>query len=236
MKGAYLLLWLEGPLQSWGFDSKFNRRDTLAFPTKSGVLGILLSALGARGPQRELLAGLGRSPLTVISYARTQSGKIQDSAPTLIDFHMVGSGFDEHDPWELMHIPKTFEGKKAVGGGTKMTYRYYLQDAQFAAILEVPAESAEDYANALKSPTFDLYLGRKCCIPTDFVFRGVFDEEQKALRMASEIAEGKSLAERFRVIEGDKGGEVTLLNDVPIQFGEVKMYRERSVAVIPYGK
>ncbi|HQB07934.1 MAG TPA: type I-E CRISPR-associated protein Cas5/CasD, partial [Rectinema sp.] len=54
----YLLLWLEAPLQSWGFDSKFNRRDTLAFPTRSGILGLLLCAMGAQGEQRELLEKL----------------------------------------------------------------------------------------------------------------------------------------------------------------------------------
>lgn len=33
----YLLLWLEGPLQAWGHDSKFGVRDTLNFPTRSGI-------------------------------------------------------------------------------------------------------------------------------------------------------------------------------------------------------
>jgi len=41
MSTRYLLLWLQAPLQSWGYDSKFGRRDTLNFPTKSGVLGLL---------------------------------------------------------------------------------------------------------------------------------------------------------------------------------------------------
>ena len=51
MSNSYILLWLEAPLQSWGFDSKFGRRDTLTFPTKSGVLGLVCSALGAGGEQ-----------------------------------------------------------------------------------------------------------------------------------------------------------------------------------------
>lgn len=45
-----LLLWLEGPLQSWGHDSQFDRRDTLPFPTFSGICGMLCAALGAGGP------------------------------------------------------------------------------------------------------------------------------------------------------------------------------------------
>ena len=51
----YVLLWLEAPLQSWGFESKFGRRETLDFPTKSGVLGLILSAMGRSGEQQELL-------------------------------------------------------------------------------------------------------------------------------------------------------------------------------------
>ena len=51
MANPYLLLWLEAPLQAWGHDSKFGRRDSLDFPTKSGVLGLLCCARGARGLQ-----------------------------------------------------------------------------------------------------------------------------------------------------------------------------------------
>lgn len=43
---ATLLLRLAGPLQSWGAGSKFETRRTLSFPTKSGVIGMLASALG----------------------------------------------------------------------------------------------------------------------------------------------------------------------------------------------
>lgn len=41
-----LLLRLAAPLQSWGAASKFDTRDTGREPTKSGVIGMLASALG----------------------------------------------------------------------------------------------------------------------------------------------------------------------------------------------
>ncbi len=41
-----LLLRLAGPMQSWGADSRFARRDTRSEPTKSGVTGLLAAALG----------------------------------------------------------------------------------------------------------------------------------------------------------------------------------------------
>ena len=43
-----LLLRLAAPLQAWGDDSRFNIRRTYSIPTKSGVLGMLASALGRR--------------------------------------------------------------------------------------------------------------------------------------------------------------------------------------------
>ena len=43
---ATLLLRFAAPLQSWGINSKFDRRDTYNAPTKSGIIGLLGAALG----------------------------------------------------------------------------------------------------------------------------------------------------------------------------------------------
>lgn len=231
MRNPYLLLWFEAPLQSWGSDSKFGRRDTQAFPTKSGVLGLVCAALGASGEQQELLAEFAALNQTAISFTR---GK--DREPLLRDFQMVGSGYDKQDPWASLLIPKTSDGKPAVGGGTKMTYRYYLQDAAFAVVLEVPIAKAEAIAHALQNPVWDVYLGRKSCVPTDFIYRGTFDNETAALEQASLIAEQKSRIEDFRVLHGSldeyEADEVFTINDVPVQFGEDKRYRDRQVSLI----
>ena len=40
-----LLLRLAAPLQSWGVESKFDTRRTLGYPTKSGVIGLVASAM-----------------------------------------------------------------------------------------------------------------------------------------------------------------------------------------------
>ncbi len=41
-----LLLHLAGPLQSWGTRAGWNTRDTLAYPTRSGLIGMLAAAEG----------------------------------------------------------------------------------------------------------------------------------------------------------------------------------------------
>ena len=43
-----LLLRLAGPLQAWGYESKFEKRRTGREPTKSAVVGMLAAALGRR--------------------------------------------------------------------------------------------------------------------------------------------------------------------------------------------
>jgi CRISPR system Cascade subunit CasD len=238
MSNKYILLWLEAPLQSWGSDSKFGRRDTLPFPTKSGILGLTLCAMGASGPQNELLARLSSGSLLVVSYLRAKPGRDGQTQvkvskePLLRDFHMVGSGYDDKDIWQKLLIPKTSEGKPAVGGGSKMTYRYYLQDARFAAVLEVPPDLADGVASAYQDPVFDLYFGRKNCVPAERILHGVFANQAEALAKASTIAQEKNLLEDFRVLDGEHDGDVLTLNDVPIQFGEVKKYRDRRVTVV----
>ncbi|MGC1329027.1 type I-E CRISPR-associated protein Cas5/CasD [Pseudomonas sp.] len=228
----YLLLWLEAPLQAWGHDSRFGRRDSLDFPTKSGVLGLLCCARGAGGEERDWLAAWADLDMQLEAFVPTdRKGQPLPREPLLRDFHMVGSGYDDHDPWQNLMIPKTSEGKKAVGGGTKMTYRYYLQDMAYAVAMEVPAGQVEETVAALKAPVWDLYLGRKNCAPTEFIFQGVHDKAETALAAGHRLAEAKARSFALRVVQGDHDGEVLTLTDVPLQFGAHKQYRDRHVTV-----
>ncbi len=229
----YMLLWFEGPLQAWGHDSKFGVRDTLNFPTRSGILGLLCCARGAGGPEVEWLAQMNSMNMEVRAYARADSnGRPRLREPALCDFQMVGSGYDDSDPWQNLLIPKTSDGKKAVGGGTKMTYRYYLQDAVFAVVVEVPNEQSDMLAKALQNPVWDLYLGRKNCVPTELIYQGLFDNTESAWHRAGQLAENKQRIHSYSVVEGEQDGEVITLNDVPIQFGESKRYRDRRVTLV----
>ncbi len=233
MKEPYLLLWLEAPLQSWGHDSKFGRRDSLDFPTKSGVLGLLCCALGAGGKQMEWLARWAERDMQVQAYVPTdKQGEVLPRQPLMRDFHMVGSGYDDQDPWQNLLIPKTSEGKKAVGGGSKMTYRYYLQDMAFAVTLQGPHEELTELEAALQHPVWDLYLGRKNCVPTEFIVQGIHAGEEQAMDKARQLATSKNRLPIFKVLQGEYEGEVFTLNDVPVQFGEHKLYRDRRVTVL----
>lgn len=235
----YLLMWIEAPLMSWGSSSRFARRDSEQFPTKSGIFGMLLAAMGKSGSQTELLGEIGGLPQIVISFVPAEQNRGNSSLPhkkplnpLLMDFQMVGSGYDDSDPWETFMIPKKLGGGKAVGGGTKMTYRYYLQDKRFAVIQALPAAVANEADIALRNPIYDTFLGRKCCIPTDEVARGVYDTAQEALACAYDIGKQKQLEPSFKVLEGKQEGNQLVLNDIPIRFGERKEYRDRVVTLV----
>ena len=169
----YLLLWLEAPLQSWGFESKFDLRSTALFPTMSGVYGILLASSGDSGAQCELLNRMKTADFSAVEWVPLDRKKTDDPsavegvppkkapAQQLCDYHMVGSGYNEKSAWESLHIPRKRDGAKAVGGGAKQTYRYYLQDKKFAVLLGFPDDLAEKFSASLQAPVFDLYLGRK---------------------------------------------------------------------------
>lgn len=237
MANPYLLLWLEGPLQSWGFDSKFGRRETLSFPTKSGVLGLLACALGKSGEQREWLAQFADLDMQVIAYSPLNPRTKKTVAVDILrDFHMVGSGYDDQDPWQSMLIPKTSEGKKAVGGGAKLTYRYYLQDMAFAVALEVPEAIASELAYRLQNPIWELYLGRKSCAPTEFIYQGTFANADDVFMQSDKLVQERKKMRHatFKVIQSNNSdlGEVLVLNDVPVSFGMKKIYRDRVVTII----
>ena len=102
----------------------------------------------------------------------------------------------------------------------------------FAVLLTVPEAEAPVIATALQAPVWDLYLGRKSCVPTDFIYRGLFADEQQARQAALELATAKERLALFQVLEGEHEGEVLTLNDVPLQFGEHKKYRDRRVTVV----
>ncbi|WP_433888462.1 type I-E CRISPR-associated protein Cas5/CasD [Streptomyces sp. CA-111067] len=158
-----LLLRLAGPLQSWGELSHFNERDTAGFPTRSGVLGLLAAALG-RGREAPV-DDLTRLSLTV---------RVDRPGVVLRDLHTVGGGLT------AKATVTTAEGKKRTGDtGTLLSHRYYLADATFTVALTFPADAEAGagadaghgeallgrYAQALRSPQWPLFLGRRSCPP-----------------------------------------------------------------------
>jgi CRISPR-associated protein Cas5/CasD, subtype I-E/ECOLI len=157
-----LVLRLSGPLQSWGGSTRYNVRGTLSHPTKSGVIGLCASAMGwPRGTDLSALAEL-------------QFGvRVDRPGKLLIDYHTMSAA--SHDPLNPreQRLP-TADGKSLKPGQSKVSRRYYLQDAVFVAALagdrEDQRELLQRIAAALRTPRYPLYLGRRSCPPDKPVF------------------------------------------------------------------
>jgi CRISPR system Cascade subunit CasD len=88
---CFLALRLEGPLQSWGFDSQYNRRNTGLMPTKSAVAGMCCAALGyPRGSDKEhnFLSMFGAVRMTAIAIPRNGLKK-ELPVGRLQDYHTI---------------------------------------------------------------------------------------------------------------------------------------------------
>ena len=160
--GSALAFFLDGPLQSWGVSSRFQRRGSESFPTKSGVLGLLAAALGIdknAEDEAEHLAPIRQLRLTVY---RVEPLERSHPVVRLEDFHTVGGGYDAKDPVERLRI-----SHKASGGPstTIITHRTYLTDARFAVVLEGDSAVLERCREALQDPRWGVWFGRKSCLP-----------------------------------------------------------------------
>ena len=152
----------------------------------------------------------------------------------ITDFQVVGNGYDESDIWQLNMIPKKRDGCKAVGGGAKLTFRQYLQDAHFAVIQEADDVLANEISAGLLNPVWPIYLGRRCCIPTYPIYQGSFESEDDAVKKIDEIATAKNLVEKERLIEGEDENAIDTfyIFDVPVSFGKNKSYKDRPVSIV----
>ncbi|MGD9854547.1 MAG: type I-E CRISPR-associated protein Cas5/CasD [Planctomycetaceae bacterium] len=144
---------LEGPLQSWGDTSKFVIRRSMEAPTKSGLLGMICCAMGvSRQAAREMLPKLNTLTMGV---------RIDRPGMRWWDYHTVGAGIGM----------TTAAGQVKTGAkGTLITRREYLADAGFLVALQGDAALITQVADALRSPKWTLYLGRKSCPPSLPVF------------------------------------------------------------------
>jgi len=216
---ASLAMYLDAPLQSWGYQSKFDRRTTLSYPTRSGVLGMICAAMGIDRADSAHLAEFAQVGMAVHTLA--QHGR-------LTDFHTVGGGWDRKtDPLNVVRKAQDSPGRNS--GDTVVTRREYLQDTRFGVVLSGRRQLVAEIADALRNPTWGIWLGRKSCIPASPVCQGVFDTDEEALARLVELAgipePSRTVTEPAEFAEG-----TDTLMDIPLDFAE-RRFGPRRVAV-----
>lgn len=134
-----LLLRLAGPMQSWGTQSRFLERDTGMEPSKSGVIGLVCAALG-----------------------RPRTASVDDLAALTMGVRVDREGTLRRD----YHTAEDVVRADGSRGGTVVSNRYYLADADFlVALAGADLALLEQIDAALAAPHWPLSLGRKAFVP-----------------------------------------------------------------------
>ena len=199
-----LILRLAAPMQSWGSDSKYNRRKTNREPTKSGVLGMIAAALGCRRDDTKTFAQLSKLRFGV---RVDQEGRIMQ------DYQIVQG-----------KLPKD----------TTITYRDYLHDAIFVAGLEGDRSILEQLDDALRHPVYPLFLGRRSCPPTGCISLGILEEnlEEALKEFPWQVPVWRqNRADRdLRILMDSSENNFACIQDVPVSYSPIKReYTYRNV-------
>lgn len=204
-----LLLKLSGPLQSWGTQSRYRRRDAGREPSKSGVVGILAAALG-----------------------RDRSEPVNDLATLRFAVRVDAPG-------HLVRDYQTAKDWRRPGSDANLSTRYYLADAVFVVALESDDSSfLEKLERALKNPAYPLYLGRRSCPAGYDLVLGIREEDMvSALRAEPWQAKEHHRRELPNPVylpilyDGQEGDIGDLVYDIPVSFSqEHRQYGPRTVA------
>jgi len=148
-----LLLKLVGPMQSWGTISRFNQRDTGKEPSKSGVIGLLATALGI---DREKWIDI--KPLTKLR----MGVRYDRPGIPLRDYQTAGCAYAD----TIIRA----DHSQAKDGGV-VSDRFYLADAAFLVALEGEDHTLLAEADAaLRIPVWPLALGRKSYVPSESIW------------------------------------------------------------------
>jgi CRISPR system Cascade subunit CasD len=245
MSEPILLLRLEAPLQAWGLRARWDIRDSAREPTKSGVIGLIASALGyERDDPRiadELDAGL-RMGVRV-----EQEAGLLDDYQTVTDFLPIAKGGFKHSGVRTAAKLDALLGAPDVEPSTIQSMRRYLTDGSFLVALAATPTAAPDLlrrcAGALERPHWPLFLGRRACIPTRPILEALtenYENLEDALRrhpwsclgVAAVLRQRRGAGGRLRIImesEQTTGGGGRVPRDDRRQNGPARLYGRRWV-------
>ncbi len=186
---ACLALRMCGPLQSWGIDSRFNRRGTSTMPSRSAVAGILCASLGLdRGSAEEaaFLKEFSSIKMHAVSVQRVKG------MPPSVEDAFLESVSDEGQkpvlrpvfPMKRMQDYHTVQGTLSADGkslsNAVLTYRQYLTDAMFFIFLCGNGPLLKRLDGAIQDPVWGVWLGRKSCLPSAPLYAGTFTSMESA--------------------------------------------------------
>lgn len=179
----YLILRLQGVMQSWGGHTYEDYRPSGLFPSRSGLIGLLAACLGIDRQDNGRQQALSDSFLFAV-----RADESQHPVRKVTDFHTV------------------MDARKVDGTVNKnpvVSRREYLYDICFTVAMQFKEESCfgmEDVKGAIQHPVYTPFLGRRSCplgkplfdsvIPADSLLSALSMIEPNRGTVYSEEAEG----------------------------------------------
>lgn len=162
----WLVLRLNAPLASFGGTAIDARGVTRDFPAASAITGLLANALGI---ERHEADRLDRLQTRLIFAARREGepvlGRMTDFQTARLNARDKG--------WTTRGRIEERAGGAATYDSPHIRYRDYHADTRMTVVLRLAPEdeppALDDIAAALDRPARPLFLGRKSCLPADYL-------------------------------------------------------------------
>lgn len=194
---ATLLIRCVGPMQSWGYKSAFELRNTQPEPTKSGIIGLLCAALG-----------------------RDRSEPLTDLTALKMGVRVEAAGVLAYDYQTALAVAKA-DGSRP---DTQTSQRGYLSDAAFWVGLEGQTDTLKILHKALLNPVWPIFLGRKSYLPSipvvaNDVTQAISESSLAvALKQAPHLGANDSELRKFILECGVNENPTNERDDVPVSF------------------
>ena len=220
-----LLLRLAAPLQAWGDESKYDIRGTRNEPTKSGVIGMLAAAMGYRRDSEKIIEMADKLRMGI---------RVDQPGTVIRDFHTARA--PKYSSGGMLKYET--DGSLIMEKDSYITQRYYLCDACFLVGIESDDKKyLETVAEALTSPVFPLYLGRRALPPSLPMVLGIQNSDlhtalHEADWIAAEWYKEKYKCIRARIIAETPKGQTAwyIQMDQPVSFSPIhRRYAARGV-------
>jgi CRISPR system Cascade subunit CasD len=211
----FLILRLDGPMQAWGTHTFEDFRPSNAFPTRSGLLGLLGACLGIDRQDKAAQQALAESiALTV---------RVDETAPRP-EAENANRQWSRKTAMKQSDYHTVLNARKVDGSTNKYpieSHREYLFDAAFTVAVGNRAEPAlalTTLLEAVRYPTFTPTLGRRSCpLGRPLLDRPPLIEAVDAIAALAQVAPAGGVL----YAEGE------LLSDLPLQLRDVPGYGER---------
>ncbi len=167
----HLILNLESPLMAFGGETIDNYGVIRWFPAASMLTGLLANSMGWRRVERERHQRLQDRLVFAARIDREPYGGLR-----ITDFQTALLGAKDQG-WTTRGQPEGRDGGPHTYDAPHLRYRDYFADMRVTVALRLEPNTDEPtldrLAEALREPARPLFIGRKPCLPSTSLFRGI---------------------------------------------------------------